>query len=216
MYIKRLDLLGFKSFASKTSIAFKRGICAVVGPNGCGKSNVVDGIRWVLGESSARELRGQKMHDVIFAGAAERSPLNLAEVNILLDNEDGAAAAPYQRYPEIMVTRRLYRDGESEYLINKTPVRRLDIQLLFMDTGLGQSRYAIIEQGKISQVVEARPEELHELLEEAAGIMRFKTRKKAALKKMELTQQNLERIDDLCNEIGRQVQRLACRSAPRP
>jgi chromosome segregation protein len=209
MYIKRLDLLGFKSFASKTSIAFKRGICAVVGPNGCGKSNVVDGIRWVLGESSARELRGHKMHDVIFAGAAERAPLNLAEVNILLDNEDNTAAAPYQHCPEIMVTRRLFRSGESEYLINKTPVRRLDIQLLFMDTGLGQSRYAIIEQGKISQVVEARPEELHELLEEAAGIMRFKTRKKVALKKMELTQQNLERIDDLCNEIGRQVKRLA-------
>jgi chromosome segregation protein len=209
MYIKRLDLLGFKSFAGKTSIAFGRGVCAVVGPNGCGKSNVVDAIRWVLGESSARELRGQKMPDIIFAGATDRPPLNLAEVNILLDNEDGTAAAPYHQFPEIMVTRRLFRSGESEYLINKTPVRRLDIQLLFMDTGLGQSRYAIIEQGKISQVVEARPEELHELLEEAAGIMRFKTRKKAALKKIELTQQNLERISDLCNEIGRQAKRLA-------
>ena len=209
MLIKRLDLLGFKSFAGKTSIALTRGICAMVGPNGCGKSNVVDAIRWVLGETSAHELRGQKMHDVIFAGSKDRAPTNMAEVNILLDNEAGIAPEPYQQTPEIMVTRRLFRSGESEYTINKTPVRRLDVQMLFMDTGLGQDGYAIIEQGKISKMVEARPEELREFLEEAAGVMRFKTRKKLALKKMELTRQNLDRIQDLCLEVGRQTKRLA-------
>ncbi|HBD07264.1 MAG TPA: hypothetical protein DCZ69_03300, partial [Syntrophobacteraceae bacterium] len=209
MNIKRLDLLGFKSFAGKTSIALTRGICAVVGPNGCGKSNVVDAIRWVLGETSAHELRGQKMHDVIFAGSKDRAPTNMAEVTILLDNEAGLAPEPYQQMPEIMVTRRLFRSGESEYTINKTPVRRLDVQMLFMDTGLGQDGYAIIEQGKISKLVEARPEELREFLEEAAGVMRFKTRKKLALKKMDLTRQNLDRIQDLCLEVGRQTKRLA-------
>ncbi|HBZ54190.1 MAG TPA: chromosome segregation protein SMC, partial [Syntrophobacteraceae bacterium] len=209
MNIKRLDLLGFKSFAGKTSIALTRGICAVVGPNGCGKSNVVDAIRWVLGETSAHELRGQKMHDVIFAGSKDRAPTNMAEVTILLDNEAGLAPEPYQQMPEILVTRRLFRSGESEYTINKTPVRRLDVQMLFMDTGLGQDGYAIIEQGKISKLVEARPEELREFLEEAAGVMRFKTRKKLALKKMDLTRQNLDRIQDLCIEVGRQTKRLA-------
>ncbi len=209
MHIKRLDLLGFKSFASKTSIAITRGICAVVGPNGCGKSNVVDAIRWVLGETSAHDLRGHKMEDVIFAGSGDRAPTNMAEVTIILDNEAGTAPDPYHQVPEIMVTRRLFRSGESEYLINKTAVRRLDVQMLFMDTGLGQGGYGIIEQGKISHVVDARPDELRELLEEAAGIMRFKTRKKLALKKMELTRQNLDRIQDLCLEVGRHTKRLA-------
>ena len=174
MRIKQLELFGFKSFVDKAVITLSTGICAVVGPNGCGKSNIVDAIRWVLGEQSAKQLRGKLMEEVIFSGANGRPSLNFTEVSLILSNEDGKAPPPYQDYSEIMVTRRLFRSGDSEYLINRVPCRRMDISKLFMDTGIGHRHYAIIEQGKISHVVESKPEDIRSLNEDAAGITKFK------------------------------------------
>lgn len=208
MHIKQLELFGFKSFVDKATISFSTGICAVVGPNGCGKSNIVDAIRWVLGEQSAKQLRGKFMEEVIFGGANGRPSLNFAEVSLVLSNEDGKAPPPYHELSEIMVTRRLFRSGESEYLINKIPCRRMDISKLFMDVGVGHRHYAIIEQGKISTVVESKPEDIRALIEEAAGITKFKVKKKAALRKIELTKQNLLRLGDIVAEVSRQLTSL--------
>jgi chromosome segregation protein len=208
MHIKQLELFGFKSFVDKATVRFSTGICAVVGPNGCGKSNIVDSIRWVLGEQSAKQLRGKLMEEVIFGGANGRPSLNFAEVSLVLSNEDGKAPPPYHEHSEIMITRRLFRSGESEYLINKIPCRRMDISRLFMDVGVGHRHYAIIEQGKISTVVESKPEDIRALIEEAAGITKFKIRKKAALRKIELTRQNLLRLGDIIAEVSRQLSSL--------
>jgi len=208
MNIKQLELFGFKSFVDKATINFSTGICAVVGPNGCGKSNIVDAIRWVLGEQSAKQLRGKFMEEVIFGGANGRPSLNFAEVSLVLSNEDGKAPPPYHELSEIMVTRRLFRSGESEYLINKIPCRRMDISRLFMDVGVGHRHYAIIEQGKISYVVESKPDDIRALIEEAAGITKFKVKKKAALRKIELTKQNLLRLGDIIAEVSRQLSSL--------
>ena len=205
MHIKLLELFGFKSFVDKATVTFSTGICAVVGPNGCGKSNIVDAIRWVLGEQSAKQLRGKLMEEVIFGGANGRPSLNFAEVSLVLSNEDGKAPPPYHEHTEIMITRRLFRSGESEYLINKIPCRRMDISRLFMDVGVGHRHYAIIEQGKISTVVESKPEDIRALIEEAAGITKFKIKKKAALRKIELTRQNLLRLGDIIAEVSRQL-----------
>ncbi|MGD9272069.1 MAG: AAA family ATPase, partial [Syntrophobacterales bacterium] len=177
MHVKQLELFGFKSFVDKATITFSTGICAVVGPNGCGKSNIVDAIRWVLGEQSAKRLRGKLMEEVIFGGANGRPSLNFTEVSLVLSNEDGKAPPPYHDLSEIMVTRRLFRSGESEYLINKIPCRRMDISKLFMDVGVGHRHYAIIEQGKISHVVESKPDDIRALIEEAAGITKFEIKK---------------------------------------
>jgi chromosome segregation protein len=208
MHIKQLELFGFKSFVDKATVRFSTGICAVVGPNGCGKSNIVDSIRWVLGEQSAKQLRGKLMEEVIFGGANGRPSLNFTEVSLVLSNEDGKAPPPYHEHSEIMITRRLFRSGESEYLINKIPCRRMDISRLFMDVGVGHRHYAIIEQGKISTVVESRPEDIRALIEEAAGITKFKIKKKAALRKIELTRQNLLRLGDIIAEVSRQLSSL--------
>ena len=208
MHIKQLELFGFKSFVDKATVRFSTGICAVVGPNGCGKSNIVDSIRWVLGEQSAKQLRGKLMEEVIFGGANGRPSLNFAEVSLVLSNEDGKAPPPYHERSEIMITRRLFRSGESEYLINKIPCRRMDISRLFMDVGVGHRHYAIIEQGKISTVVESKPEDIRALIEEAAGITKFKIKKKAALRKIELTRQNLLRLGDIIAEVSRQLSSL--------
>jgi chromosome segregation protein len=208
MHIKQLDLFGFKSFVDKATITFSTGICAVVGPNGCGKSNIVDAIRWAMGEQSAKQLRGKFMEEVIFSGANGRPPLNFAEVSLVLSNEDGKAPSPYHDYSEIMVTRRLFRSGESEYLINKIPCRRMDISRLLVDSGIGHRHYAIIEQGKISHVVESKPDDIRALIEEAAGITKFKLKKKAALRKIELTRQNLLRLGDIIAEVSRQLSSL--------
>jgi len=208
MHIKQLDLFGFKSFVDKATITFSTGICAVVGPNGCGKSNIVDAIRWVMGEQSAKQLRGKFMEEVIFSGANGRPSLNFAEVSLVLSNEDGKAPSPYHDYSEIMVTRRLFRSGESEYLINKIPCRRMDISRLLVDSGIGHRHYAIIEQGKISHVVESKPDDIRALIEEAAGITKFKLKKKAALRKIELTKQNLLRLGDIIAEVSRQLTSL--------
>lgn len=208
MKIKRLEISGFKSFADKVVLDFQQGVTGVVGPNGCGKSNIVDAIRWCMGEQSAKNLRGKAMEDVIFVGSETRKPLGVAEVSLVFSTEDGRAPAKYLDYAEIQLTRRLYRDGESDYLINKTPCRLLDITELFMDTGVGTRAYSIIEQGKIGQILHSRPEERRFLIEEAAGVTKFKSRKQLALKKIEGTRQNLARLADVLGEIRRQLASL--------
>ncbi|PLX98620.1 MAG: chromosome segregation protein SMC [Desulfuromonas sp.] len=208
MKIKRLDIVGFKSFVDKTSFEFSEGIIGVVGQNGCGKSNIVDAIRWSMGEQSAKQLRGRSMEDVIFGGSETRKPLGMAEVSIAFSNDEGLAPAAYREYAEIVVTRRLYRNGDSEYLINKTPCRLLDITELFMDTGVGTKAYSIIEQGKIGMVLNAKPEERRFLIEEAAGVTKFKARKKSALRKIDATRHNLERLNDIISEVRRQTNSL--------
>ncbi|MCK4536151.1 MAG: chromosome segregation protein SMC, partial [Desulfuromonadales bacterium] len=208
MKIKRLEITGFKSFVESTSLVFDEGITTIVGPNGCGKSNLVDAIRWVMGEQSARNLRGKSMEDVIFGGSESRKPLGMAEVTLILDNTAGQAPPAYRDYAEIQVTRRLHRNGDSEYLLNKTPCRLLDITELFMDTGVGSRAYSIIEQGKIGMIVNAKPEDRRYLVEEAAGVTKYKARKKTALRKIEATRQNLLRLGDIIAEVKRQVNSL--------
>ncbi len=208
MKIKRLEISGFKSFFEKASFDFPEGVTAVVGPNGCGKSNVVDAIRWVMGEQSAKNLRGRAMEDVIFGGSESRKPLGMAEVSLIFSTQDGRVPAKYLNYSEIQVTRRLYRDGESDYLLNRTPCRLMDITELFMDTGVGARAYSIIEQGRIGMILMAKPEERRFLIEEAAGVTKYKSRKHIALKKMETTKQNLLRIGDIVGEVRRQLNTL--------
>ena len=208
MKIKRLDIIGFKSFVDKVSLDFPQGITAVVGPNGCGKSNIVDAIRWVMGEQSAKNLRGRNMDDIIFGGCESRKALGMAEVSLVFSTEDHKVPAKYLTFSEVMVTRRLYRDGESEYLINKTPCRLMDIAELFMDTGIGARAYSIIEQGRIGMILLSKPEERRFLIEEAAGVTKYKARKQVALKKIELSRQNLMRIGDILSELKRQSNSL--------
>jgi len=208
MRIKRIEIVGFKSFVDKATLDFQEGITAVVGPNGCGKSNIVDAIRWAMGEQSARNLRGRSMEDVIFGGSESRRPLGMAEVSMIFSNEDGLGPSKYRDYAEIMVTRRLYRNGDSEYLLNKTPCRLLDITELFMDTGVGARAYSIIEQGKIGMILNAKPEDRRFLIEEAAGVTKYKSRKKSALRKIEATKQNLLRLGDIVSEVRRQMNSL--------
>lgn len=205
MKIKRVDIIGFKSFVDKVSLDFQQRITGVVGPNGCGKSNIVDAIRWAMGEQNARNLRGRAMEDIIFGGSESRKPHNMAEVSIIFDNSAKLCPEAYRDYAEIMVTRRLYRNGDSEYLINKTSCRLLDITELFMDTGVGARAYSIIEQGKVGMLVSARPEERRALIEEAAGVTKFKARKKTAQRKMDATRQNLVRLGDIISEVRRQT-----------
>lgn len=202
MFLKSMEIRGFKSFADKTDLIFKKGVTAVVGPNGSGKSNISDAVRWVLGEQSVKSLRGGKMEDVIFAGTQFRKPLGLAQVSLTLDNSD--LELPLE-YSDVTVSRRLYRSGESEYYINNTHCRLKDIQELFMDTGIGKEGYSIIGQGKIDAILSGKPEERRGLLEEAAGIVKFKNRKEEAEKKLENTDQNLLRINDI---LGTYEERL--------
>ena len=208
MRVRRLEIAGFKSFADRTVIEFPQGMCAVVGPNGCGKSNLVDAVRWVLGEQSARQLRGQSMEDVLFNGAETRKPAGLAEVSLVLENDGSISSPQFADLSEIMITRRLYRSGDSEYLINRMPCRLKDIQQLLMDTGLGNRAYAIIEQGRVAAFIEARPEERRLWLEEAAGITRYKNQKKVSLRKMQAARDNLERLQDIIAEVETQMARL--------
>ena len=202
MHFKRLELIGFKSFSEKTVIEFQAGVTAIVGPNGCGKSNISDAIRWVLGEQSVKSLRGSSMEDVIFNGSALKEPLNLAEVSLTLSNETRALAIDYD---EVTITRRLYRSGDSEYLINKNTVRLKDIHEMLMGTGIGTESYSIIEQGKMDLILNAKPEDRRTIFEEAAGITKFKSKKKEALRKIEQTDQNLLRVGDIIEEVRRQI-----------
>lgn len=208
MQIKRVEIIGFKSFVDKVTLEFPQQITGVVGPNGCGKSNVVDAIRWAMGEQQAKNLRGRLMEDVIFGGSESRRPTGMAEVSLVFANNDGKAPPRYSEYAEIMVTRRLYRNGDSEYLINKSPCRLLDITELFMDTGVGARAYSIIEQGKIGMILNAKPEERRILIEEAAGVTKFKARKRTAVRKIDATKQNLLRLGDILSEVRRQMNNL--------
>src|SRR5581483_4465671 len=208
MYLKNLTVLGFKSFADKTALNFQPGVTAIVGPNGCGKSNVSDAIRWVLGEQSAKALRGGEMADVIFNGTDGRKPLGMAEVSLTIggvDQEHLSAAGVEIGYNEVTVTRRVFRDGGSEYFINKTPCRLKDIQQLFMGTGVGRTSYSIMAQGNITQILSSKPEDRRMIFEEAAGITKYKAQKKEALRKLEYTEQNLVRVEDLVREVKRQI-----------
>ncbi len=208
MYLKNLTVLGFKSFADKTALNFQPGVTAIVGPNGCGKSNVSDAIRWVLGEQSAKALRGGEMADVIFNGTDGRKPLGMAEVSLTIGGVDGdhlSAAGVEMAYSEVTVTRRVFRDGGSEYFINKTPCRLKDIQQLFMGTGVGRTSYSIMAQGNITQILSSKPEDRRMIFEEAAGITKYKAQKKEALRKLEYTEQNLLRVADLVREVKRQI-----------
>ncbi|MBI4798266.1 MAG: chromosome segregation protein SMC [Desulfarculus sp.] len=208
MRVRRLEINGFKSFAERVVADFPQGLCAVVGPNGCGKSNVVDAVRWVLGEQSAKVLRGHSMEDVIFNGSDKRKATGLAEVSLVFDNTGSLTNPQFADLPEIMVTRRLYRNGDSEYLINKVACRLKDIQQLFMDTGLGNRSYAIIEQGRVAAFIEAKPEDRRLWVEEAAGITRYKNQKKISLRKMEASKENLDRLQDILHEVHTQMERL--------
>ena len=208
MRLKSLEMVGFKSFADKTVVHFPRGMTGVVGPNGCGKSNIVDAMMWVLGEQSAKGLRGASMDDVIFSGTSTRTSADLAEVHLTFDTEGGGFAEDYMKFSEVTISRYLDREGNSGYFINRTPCRLRDVMELFMDTGVGTRAYSIIKQGKISEIINSKPEEMRVLFEEAAGIHKYKSRKKAAQRKMEATRGNLMRVEDIIREITRQMNSL--------
>lgn len=209
MYLKRLEILGFKSFADKIKLAFLPGVTGIVGPNGSGKSNISDALRWVLGEQSVRNLRGNKMDDVIFSGTQVRKALGLAEVTMVLDNSDHAIPLDFT---EVSITRKLFRSGESEYLINKSQVRLKDVYELFYDTGLGKDAYSVIGQGKIDSILSAKAEERRSIFEEAAGIIKYKTRKQVAERKLEDTEKHLVRVHDIINELQNQLEPLSAQA----
>ena len=202
MYFKKLDIVGFKSFAEHAKLYFEPGITVVVGPNGCGKSNIIDAIKWVLGEQSVKSLRGSAMEDVIFNGTDDREPINMAEVSLTLANTDRILPIDVD---EVVISRRLFRSGESEYLINKAPVRLKDVNELFMGTGIGAEAYSIIEQGKIDLIISSRPEDRRFIFEEASGITKYKSKKREAIRKLEDTDNNLLRINDIIVEVKRQI-----------
>jgi len=202
MHLQSLELFGFKSFADKTLFNFHEGVTAIVGPNGCGKSNVLDAVRWVLGEQSAKSLRGGEMADVIFNGTDSRKPVGYAEVSLTFTD---CASELGVDWHEVRVTRRLYRDGLSEYLLNKTVCRLKDIQNLFADTGIGRTAYSMMEQGRIDQILSSRPEDRRSVFEEAAGITKYKTQKREAMRKLEATEANLLRLGDIIKEVKRQI-----------
>src|SRR5216117_2399511 len=202
MHLQSLELLGFKSLADKTILNFHEGITAIVGPNGCGKSNVLDGVRWVLGEQSAKSLRGDEMADVIFNGSEMRKPLGFAEVSLNLTDCEKDLGVDWHN---VRVTRRVYRDGNSEYFLNKIPCRLRDIQSLFADTGVARSAYSMMEQGKIDTILSSRPEDRRAVFEEAAGITKYRTQKREALHKLEATEANLLRIGDIIKDVKRQI-----------
>ncbi|MBW2603865.1 MAG: chromosome segregation protein SMC [Deltaproteobacteria bacterium] len=205
MKLKKLEINGFKSFVDKASIQFPPGISAVVGPNGCGKSNIIDAIKWVMGEQSAKQLRGKSMEDIIFSGSNGKPALNMAEVSLTMANDNGTAPEELKDFTEIMLTRRLYRSGESGYFINKQPCRLKDIHNVFLGNGLGTTSYAVIQQGNIGAITDAGPEERRVLIEQAAGVTRYKLRKKEALSKVRATNDNIMRISDIITEINRQM-----------
>ena len=213
MRLKSIKLAGFKSFVDPTTVPFPSNMTAVVGPNGCGKSNIIDAVRWVMGESSAKYLRGESMTDVIFNGSSARKPVGQASIELVFDNGDGSAPGEFVRFNEISVRRRVSREGQSEYFLNGSKCRRRDITDLFLGTGLGPRSYAIIEQGMISRLIEAKPEELRIYIEEAAGISKYKERRRETENRIRRTQENLERLTDLREELHRQLQHLERQAA---
>src|SRR6187402_1204258 len=208
MRLTKIKVAGFKSFADPTSVGFPTNLTGVVGPNGCGKSNIIDAVRWVMGELSARHLRGDSMADVIFNGSGGRRPVGTASVELVFDNSDGKIGGTYATYGEISLKRVVSRDGTSAYFINGARCRRKDITTLFLGTGLGSRSYAIIEQGMISRVIEARSEDMRSFVEEAAGISRYKERRKETEARVADTRENMERLQDLRDEVDKQIRHL--------
>jgi chromosome segregation protein len=208
--LKRLELIGFKSFAEKTQFDFSSGLTALVGPNGSGKSNIVDAVRWILGEQSAKSLRGGEMADVIFNGSASRRSFSMAEVTMTLDNSRGLLAVAGS---EVQVTRRVYRSGEGEYLINGQPNRLRDIKEMFLGSGAGADAYSIIEQGRVDVLLQASTRERRTIFEEAAGISRFKAKKIETLRKLESVAQNLLRLQDIIEEVEKQLRSVKLQAA---
>ena len=213
MRLTKLKIAGFKSFVDPTTVTFPSSLTGVVGPNGCGKSNIIDAVRWVMGEISAKHLRGESMADVIFNGSAARKPLGTASVELVFDNSDGKIGGAYANYNEVALRRAVSRDGTSDYFINGMKVRRKDITQLFLGTGLGTRSYAIIEQGMISRVIEARPDDLRAFLEEAAGISRYKERRRETESRISQTRENLDRLNDLREEVEKQIRHLQRQAA---
>ena len=209
MRLKHIHIAGFKSFVDPVTLPASAQLTGIVGPNGCGKSNVIDAVRWVLGESKARELRGASMQDVIFNGSSGRKPASRASVELLFDNSAGKAAGQWSQYAEIAVKRMLTRSGDSSYWVNNVQVRKRDMADLFLGTGLGGDAYAIIEQGMISRIIEAKPEELRGFLEEAAGVSKYKERRKETEYRLRDTRENLDRVSDIREELGRQLEKLS-------
>src|ERR671926_1094702 len=205
MFLKSLTLKGFKSFAESTTLTFEPGVTVVVGPNGSGKSNIVDAVAWVLGAQGPRTVRSGKMEDVVFAGTADRAALGRAEVSLTIDN--GAGLLPID-FTEVTITRTLFRSGDSEYAINGVPCRLLDIQELLSDTGVGRSQHVIVSQGNLDAILNARPEERRLVIEEAAGVLKFRRRKEKAERRLEATEANLLRLQDLLREVRRQLRPL--------
>src|SRR5512136_2530999 len=205
MRLKKLEIAGFKSFRDKIVLDFSKGISAVVGPNGCGKSNIVDAIRWAMGEQRIKSLRGKKMDDVIFHGAENAAPIGMAEVSMTLDSNGRQFPGDYAECSEVMISRRLFRDGESEYTINKVPCRLIDVRDFLMGTGLGVRTYSLVEQNSVASLVEAKPEDRRQFIEDAAGISKYKVRKESAMRKMEATKQNILRLNDIIREVKSQL-----------
>lgn len=209
MNLKRLEISGFKSFRDKVGLDFSSGVTAIVGPNGCGKSNVVDAIRWVMGEQRVKALRGKKMDDVVFNGSQESAPVSMAEVTMILAANGQSFAGAYSEFTEVSITRRVVRDGESEYYINRAPCRLLDVKEFFMGTGIGARTYSLVEQGSVATMVEAKPEDRRLFIEDAAGVSKYKSRKDAAVRKMEATKLNLQRLNDIIKEVKSQLNAIS-------
>ena len=208
MRLTTIKLAGFKSFVDPTTVSFPGNRCAIVGPNGCGKSNIIDAVRWVMGESSARQLRGEALTDVIFNGSTTRKPTALASIELTFDNSDGRIGGEYAEYGEIAIRAQVTRDAQSAYFLNGTKCRRRDIMDIFLGTGFGPRSYSIIEQGMISQLVEAKPEDLRVYLEEAAGISKYKERRRETETRIRHTEENLERLNDVREELDKQLAHL--------
>ena len=208
MRLTKIKLAGFKTFVDSTTLSFPSNLTGIIGPNGCGKSNIIDAIRWVMGESSARNLRGDSMDDVIFSGSSSRSQVSKAFIELYFDNENNTLDAKFAKYSEIVIKREVSRDGVSNYYLNNTRCRRKDIKEVFLGTGLGPRSYAIIEQGMISRLVEAKPEELRGYLEEAAGISKYKEKRRETELRLKHTKDNLNRLNDVMKEITSQLGKL--------
>jgi len=208
MRLSKIKLAGFKSFVDPTTIHVPGNLVGIIGPNGCGKSNVIDAVRWVMGESSAKHLRGESMADVIFNGSHGRKPVGTASIELVFDNSDGTIAGQYAGFNEISIRRQVSRDGASNYFLNNTRCRRRDITDIFLGTGLGPRSYSIIEQGTISRLIEAKPDDLRAFLEEAAGISKYKERRRETENRIKHTRENLDRLNDLLEEIDKQLDKL--------
>ena len=208
MRLKSIKLAGFKSFVDPTKINFPGNLCAVVGPNGCGKSNIIDAVRWVMGESSSKNLRAENATDVIFSGSSSRQPVGQATIELLFDNHDHTLAGEFSSYNEVSIKRKVTREGQSTYFLNGQKCRRRDVTDLFLGTGLGPRSYSIIEQGTISRLIESRPEELRVFIEEAAGISRYKERRRDTSNRINRSRENVARLQDIIDELGHRLQTL--------